>query len=640
MTGRILNGRYEVHNEVGSGGMAIIYAAKDLATGWEVAVKVLRQEFSDDIEFVRRFKREAQAVANLDHPCIVRVYDVGQDEGVHFIVMEFVHGISLKEYIRREGPLSVEDSMRISLDISGALKNAHDNGVIHRDVKPHNVLVSPDGRVKITDFGIAKIADMASTNPPGGNVMGSVHYISPEQARGEETDEQADIYSLGVTLYEMLTGRLPYEGESTVEVARKHLNEPLIAPEDVNSKIPHSLSQVVVKAMAKDRKTRYKTCGEFARDLMRSYSDPNGNFVDLPSYQPKPKPAKQPQPPQPVERERYVAPRPEPKKAGNRSRVIIIIGIILILLLAAVLMIVLMNRPKEEEPTIEMVPIPSVIGMSLQEAELAISRSGLTPVVEMQYSDETPKNEVMHQSPAAGTIAEPRSSVRIVVSDGQEPIAVPRLYGMTQEQAEQALMDVGLRLGGVSFDTQELIDAGVVFKQDPEPNTELMPGDEVDIVINEVQETNVNMLMVPYVVDDTVSVAVQKVHDTGFEHCVVNEEAEDAFIVPGTVTDQKPRSDEEVEMETLVRLYATEHREKTYTYNVSITFDAPSGLEYVIALEDSGIYYVIEEGITTDEGTIPKEMYEVYTQTEVSGNILLFVDGQLTNPVSSVVTQR
>ena len=251
MIGKILGNRYRIVEKIGDGGTAFVFKGLDTILNRHVTVKVLRPEYAGDQDFVRRFRREAQAAAGLSHPNIVSVYDVGHENGVHYIVMEYVQGRSLKALIEEMGRLNIYQAAEYAANIALALSHAHKHGIIHRDVKPHNILISDDGRVKVTDFGIAQ-AVTASTLTYSGEILGSVHYFSPEQARGGATDEKSDIYSLGIVLYEMLTGRIPYSGESPVSVAVKHLQEPFPDPEEVNPQIPRALCQIVRKAVEKD----------------------------------------------------------------------------------------------------------------------------------------------------------------------------------------------------------------------------------------------------------------------------------------------------------------------------------------------------------------------------------------------------
>ena len=276
--GVILGERYEIINRIGSGGMADVYKAMDEKLNRMVAVKVLKPEFREDKTFIAKFRTEAQAAAGLSHPNVVNVFDVGEDRGVYYIVMELVEGITLKDYINRKGKLSVKEATSIAIQVSMGLEAAHNRGIVHRDVKPQNIIISTDGKVKLSDFGIAKAT---SSNTISSNVMGSVHYSSPEQVRGGYSDYKSDIYSLGITLYEMVTGRVPFDGDTTVAIAIKHLQEEIEAPSKYTPNLPFSLEQIILKCTQKSPDRRYKNMAELIDDLKHSLMDPNGNFVTV-----------------------------------------------------------------------------------------------------------------------------------------------------------------------------------------------------------------------------------------------------------------------------------------------------------------------------------------------------------------------
>lgn len=276
--GMIIGDRYEILERIGTGGMSDVYKAKDHKLNRQVAVKVLKQEFSENANFVSKFRIEAQAAAGLAHPNIVNVYDVGEENGVYFIVMELVEGITLKKYIEKKARLSVKEAVSIAIQVSMGIEAAHNNHIIHRDIKPQNIIISKEGKVKVTDFGIAKAA---TSNTITSNVMGSVHYTSPEQARGGYSDEKSDIYSLGITMFEMLTGRVPFNGETTVAIAIKHIQEEMPSPRDYVSEIPVSVEQIVFKCCQKSPDRRYQTMGELIVDLKRSLMTPDEDFVKV-----------------------------------------------------------------------------------------------------------------------------------------------------------------------------------------------------------------------------------------------------------------------------------------------------------------------------------------------------------------------
>ena len=275
-TGMIIAERYEILGKIGTGGMADVYKAKDHKLNRFVAVKVLKPEFREDTTFIRKFRSEAQAAAGLTHPNIVNVFDVGDDEGVYYIVMELIEGITLKEYIAKKGKLSIKEATSIAIQVSMGLEAAHNHGIVHRDVKPQNIIISTDGKVKVTDFGIARAA---SSNTISSNVMGSVHYSSPEQVRGGYSDEKSDIYSLGITMFEMLTGRVPFNGETTVAIAIKHIQEEMPSPKEFVPEIPSSVASIVLKCCQKSPDRRYQNMEELIADLKQSLINPEEDFV-------------------------------------------------------------------------------------------------------------------------------------------------------------------------------------------------------------------------------------------------------------------------------------------------------------------------------------------------------------------------
>ena len=276
--GVIVGDRYEIVSKVGSGGMADVYKAKDHKLNRFVAMKVMKPEFSSDTNFISKFQREAQAAAGLAHPNVVNVFDVGEDQGVNYIVMELVEGITLKEYISKKGKLTVKEATSIAIQVAMGLEAAHNRNIVHRDIKPQNIIISTDGKVKVTDFGIARAA---SSNTISTNAMGSVHYSSPEQVRGGYSDYKSDIYSLGITMYEMVTGMVPFDGDTTVAIAIKHLQEEMIPPSEITPDLPHSLEEIITKCTQKSPDRRYSTLAELINDLKHSLIDPNGNFVNL-----------------------------------------------------------------------------------------------------------------------------------------------------------------------------------------------------------------------------------------------------------------------------------------------------------------------------------------------------------------------
>ncbi len=468
MEKRVLADQYELLEEIGEGGMAHIYKAQDLKTHQLVAIKVLREEFSHNADFVSRFFQEAKAMQRVRHTNIVQVYALDTDNGSPFIVMELVDGPTLKEILKSKGKLPIAQSVRTMLNLCEALQTAHDNGVIHRDIKPHNILVTSEGTPKITDFGIAKFVKDASTNLFGDNVVGSVHYIAPEQASGGETDEKTDIYSLGITLFEMLTGSLPFEGSNSVDVVIQHIQDSIPSPRELNPEVPYSLAACVIKACAKDPKQRYQTPGDFARDLMRSIKEPDGTFADLPH--------------EPFKSSLAPAPEPIPGKRTPQKSVQFILAILVaaVVLLVALFMI---GRTIWQSSTFLKATVPNTVGLTSGQAQALLSQNGLQVSFSYQNSDTVQQDIVISQSLAPQTTVEQKTLVMVVVSDGPEKVSAPSVVGMTLNSAEQRLLDAGLVLGSVTYKYNLNEVEGTVTSQSPVKDESVQKGSEVDLIL-------------------------------------------------------------------------------------------------------------------------------------------------------------
>lgn len=481
MLGRILGGRYELEEKIGSGGMAIVYKARCHLLKRHVAVKVLRPELVEDEEFVARFKRESQAAASLSHPNIVNIYDVGEENGIYYIVMEYVKGKTLKEYIREKGKLDWEEAVRIAIQICSALKHAHKNGIIHRDIKPQNILVSEDGTVKVTDFGIARAVTSATVTMAGANVMGSVHYFSPEQARGGHVDAKSDLYSLGIVLYEMVTGTVPFEGDTAVSVALKHIQEKVKPPEELNPDIPKSLQDVIEKAIEKDQNKRYQTAGEMIKDLQRVLKEPNGNFVarsdddsDMPTQVFKPIN---------VENEQQES-QDEGEKRPIRWRLLFIAIPLLAILM---LFFYIGSQIYQNHFVMEDVEVPKVVGMDEQDAEMVLQERNLMMKVIERKNSSQEEGIILYQDPGEGIKVKPHSTINVVVSLGPKMIRVPNVVGLLQRDAEIALENAGLKVGTPEYVESDM-PTGTVIRQSIEPNTEVVENTEIVLVISKKPE--------------------------------------------------------------------------------------------------------------------------------------------------------
>ncbi|WP_334071761.1 MULTISPECIES: Stk1 family PASTA domain-containing Ser/Thr kinase [Paenibacillus] len=497
MIGHELGGRYQIIERVGGGGMALVYKAQDILLNRFVAIKVLRQQFVNDEEFIRRFRREAQSAASLSHPNIVSVYDVGQEEDVHYIVMEYVEGQNLNEIIKERAPLQVEESVRIASQIADALDHAHQNQIIHRDIKPHNILIGKNGRVKVTDFGIARAVTSATITQTG-SVVGSVHYFSPEHAKGVATGEKSDLYSLGIVLYQMLTGRLPFLGESPISVALKHLQEHFDEPRAVNPMIPQSVENIILKSMRKSPAERYQSAKEMLRDLETcllperrlesklSFSDEEDEDSTriVPAIKPQSASAaggtKRSRDAQAPEEPRNTA-----KKSADKKKAILWISLTVILLIAMLGVAWYVNKMV----TVPEVKVPSILNMSEQDASSRLTDAGLAVgTIKREYKEGVNEGFVYEQSKPEGTIVREGSTLDFTVSTAKpiETKKMPSLTGgtYTYEEAVAELTGLGIdedRISKVEEQNNE-VEAGKVFGQSPDANTDYDP-EAVSIVL-------------------------------------------------------------------------------------------------------------------------------------------------------------
>ncbi|AYB37166.1 Stk1 family PASTA domain-containing Ser/Thr kinase [Brevibacillus laterosporus] len=506
MQGQRLGGRYQLEEVIGGGGMAIVYKARDLVLNRIVAVKLLRPQFGTDEDFVERFRREAQAVASLSHHNIVNVYDVGQDDDIHYMVMEYIEGSTLKEIITAQGGMMMSEAVRIAMQVCDALDHAHQNQIIHRDIKPHNIMIGTNGRVKVTDFGIAR-AVTSQTITQTGSVLGSVHYFSPEQARGGITAEKSDIYSLGIVLYEMVTGTLPFSGDSPITVALKHLQDPLPEPRKLNPAIPQSLENVIIRALAKDPFQRYKSAREMYEDLETCLSTERRHESKLTfasdiddeetrvisaitpdmlvknkqdSYQSRTYPTRTPQKVGiPEERYRDEEEEEEENLANKKKgiwwkRSLLWSGIAVLFVVLAIfgfnLAMKLLTVPETD--------VPNVIGMTMEQAETTLKNAGLSAAFTEAFNAEE-KGKVFEQDPAATRRVKENSTVNVMISKGKQQIPTPNYVGMSQREAEQkAHLD---NFKEVKIVTEESSDvpAGQVINQDPVADLKIAPVDKI-----------------------------------------------------------------------------------------------------------------------------------------------------------------
>lgn len=482
MIGHILDNRYKILEKVGSGGMASVYKAQDILLDRVVAVKILHSKYASDHDFVVRFRQEAQAAAKLSQPNIVNIYDVGYDENAHYIVMEYVRGETLKDYIEKHGHLPINTSIQISFDIGEALEHAHANGIVHCDIKPHNILVTETGRIKVADFGIARAINSSSSTKDGKAVIGSVHYFSPEQASGGKIDERTDIYSLGVVMYEMMTGVVPFEGDTALSVALQHVQNDIPLPTKYNRRIPQLVERVILKAMAKNPDDRFQTISEMMSELRMAQGFVNTNKGAMPIIKnnfttQKLQPIKEPE---------------EPEKKGlfmrlvdsisNHSKKSIVIGMVIAFVATFAWAFFSFGTFWSTEDIV----VPDVTGKQVEIAKKTLQDKKLDVSIKEIESSEVPIGEVISQTPSGGAVVKAHRTIHLTVSKGDSgaEVLMPNLTGLSLEDAEKMIKEIGLTVGDVTYKESDTYENGKVMEQSPKSPKKVAKGTKVNLVVS------------------------------------------------------------------------------------------------------------------------------------------------------------
>ena len=638
--GRLLDDRYEILELIGTGGMAVVYKARCNRLNRLVAIKILKEDLSKDDEFRRRFHAESQAVAMMSHPNIVSVYDVSHSENIDYIVMELIEGITLKQYMEQKGTLNWREALHFATQIAKALEHAHSRGIIHRDIKPHNIMVLKDGSVKVADFGIAQMATAQNTLTR--EALGSVHYISPEQAKGAHVDARTDLYSLGVVMYEMLTGRPPFDGDTPVSVAIQHINAKATSPRELNPSIPRGLEQITMHAMTADRDKRYASASEMLADLERFRRDPNctfdftqprdtldiGSILNPPPRPPRERPA--------AERRADPQPRPDAAKseppAARRgrgepqkgSRVAVIAGIVCIALAILGILYFLYSYfisdlfTKTEEDT-----VPNLIGENYDTLDKSKYPNFKIEVGQWRASEEE-SGTILDQSPDPGRTAKVGTTIELTISSGSEENRMPDLVNMTLAGAQTTLNTMSVRVTiQPVYETSNDVTDGYVIRTEPAKDAPLTDGQTVVIYVS--QGTAAETTRVPALVGLPVEEAKELIEKAGLS--TGSATAVESDLPEGTVTFQSVDAEEEVRKGTVINLQISRGPTDaaapiilSQSESTTVARSASLTLEVRAETQDKGVlsyaWYLTPTG-STDDGVLvsSRETCDVDTST-------------------------
>ncbi len=490
MVGQILGNRYQLIERIGGGGMAVVYKAKCLLLNRFVAVKILRSEFTDDEEFVKRFRVEAQAAASLNHPNIVSIYDVGKQDDTHYIVMEYIDGITLKEYIGQRDALPWNEAVNIAIQICSAIEQAHKNFIVHRDIKPHNILITKEGIAKVTDFGIARAVTSATITMVG-STIGSVHYFSPEQARGGFTDEKSDIYSLGITIYEMVTGKVPFDGESPVAIALKHIQEKPEKPIDVNPSIPKGLNDIIIKAMKKDQNLRYQNASEMLSDLQRTLVEPNAKITESSKVDQMPTRKMQAVgtglniQEESEDGDDAIMEEDDTKEKKKKDRLSTWLGIAAGLVITGLIIFIGIKYvvPAFIPEQVEAYVIEDYTNRNYVDVKAVLSQHEITAEEERVFDDTVEKDMIITQDVAVGNSLKPGSVINFTVSNGPHLVEIPDISGDEARVAEQIIVYNNLVPEEVN-ENSETIGKGLVIRTEPVAYEMVKPQTTVKVIVS------------------------------------------------------------------------------------------------------------------------------------------------------------
>jgi serine/threonine-protein kinase len=605
--GTIIGHRYRIIDIIGTGGMAHVYRAVNLSSRKIVAIKVLKDEFRNDAEFLRRFEREARAVLHLSHENIVRAFDVGETDGLPYIVLEYVDGRTLKEIIDENGPMPSRIAVALVVQVLDALDAAHAAGIIHRDIKPQNVIVMQSGKVKLMDFGIAREVDANTVTFAGSTVLGSVHYLSPEQAKGLPVNEGSDLYSAGIMLYEMLTGRVPFDGDTSVAIALKHISDIPVQPIELSNKISPALNDVIMRALNKDVSRRYNAANEMSAHLRRALKEPTGDFARfIPTAKPQ-------QPKKPV-----------PKKSAHGAQRI---GLSVAALIAILIGVFLILRGVYQTESDEFEMVPTLVDRSVEESKSRAENFGFTfEIQDYENSDTVASGDVIMQTPEGGLRAKRGTVIYGIVSLGPAAPKVPNLIGLSPDEARHTLEENGLVLGSVSYRISEIA-IGYVCEQSLPPETETTNGQVVDIVISASSETTFDM---PHSMDLPLNLILDQLRLASFNNIFVRY-AESNIVEDGVVYLQDPLPGTQVLPEMPVMLTVCGKPEYAYSSDIAFNIDVDSSGTQVMAVVQETYngfaYYRVLFESTLEKGDKVPISFTATSDIEGTREVILYSDG-------------
>ena len=623
-SGMLLNHRYQILDLIGSGGMAQVYRATNVLSKKTVAIKILKDEFANDADFLRRFEREAKATLHLSHKNIVSAYDIGEYEGIPYIVLEYIEGQTLKEIITENGPMPPRLAVALTVQVLNALAAAHAAGIIHRDIKPQNVIITPAGRAMLTDFGIARDVTATTKTFAGDTIIGSVHYLSPEQAKGKPATEASDLYSVGVMLYELVTGHVPFDSDNTVAIALMHLSKDPVPPMEENPKVSQALNDVILRAMSRDITRRYATAAEMSAHLRRTLAEPNGDFARV--YDPKP-----------------VQPQTEKKKKRKKRYMLpLLVGIASFALIVGIGTLFILFQLSKDSEAKNLPAVPTLINLSVEIAEQTTKNSGLDfHVSNFMSSDSVPKGYIIMQSPDAGVPVDPGTDIFVTVSTGsEEDVTVPDVVGKPFEEAEAALASLNIPVGQVTKCISDVA-VGLVDEQYPAPGTPVTDGISVDLFIS--APSDEIPIIMPNVTEDVLNLSLMTLRNLGLTDITVRYDPE-SRLEDEVILSQFPEPSSKVMPDTPIQLVVSGTQVYDDAASVVLSVDVPEvGAPVVCSIDDSfdGIPFtrIVHEAAAQESGKL-KLSLTVYDEEERSCALTVRVNGTIQKTVTLHLTSE